>query len=114
MKDHLSIEQLILLEVYKKEKEPTTIDELVRSINAPRTTLVEHLNLLARDGFLTIGKEGRVKQYWPREEIREEFSNALSRLTAAYVSALDKIRSQELKELKKHSKTIEEKNADEN
>ncbi len=101
LKNHLSIEQLILMEVYKRENEPTTIDELISAVKAPRTTVVEHLNLLEREGLLSVSKTGRVKNYWPEKEVQEHFNNAFSSLTAAYIFALDKIRTNELKELKK-------------
>lgn len=99
LKDHMSVEQLILLEVYKKKGKPTTIDELINELNLPRTTLAEHIGALERDGFFRVEKEGRIKKFFPVPEVHEKIMTSLAQLRSMYVYALDNIHKRELKQL---------------
>jgi len=101
LKEHMSIEQLILMEVYKKKGKATTIEDLIDQLNIPRTTIADHLNSLERDGFLKVEKKDRIKKFYPVPEVHEKVMNSLAQLRSMYVYALDSIRKKELKQLEK-------------
>lgn len=109
LKEHMSIEQLILLKIYSKKAIPTTIEELQNEINIPRTSLVEHLRLLKRDSFIIEERDGKSKilKFYPVPEIAEKLYKALSNLSSAYVYALDHIRRVELKDIEEFKKDLE-------
>ena len=98
IKEHLSMEQLILFNIYE-EKKPKTIEQL-QGLGIPRTTLVEHLRLLQRDGLITESKSGRTLIYFAVPEIADRMKEALEKLNNTYAYALRFIQQRRLKELK--------------
>ena len=104
---HISAEQLILLHIYKKKSQATTIEELQKELELPRTSIVDHLRLLEQDSLLNKSKIGRVWHYYPIPEIAERILKALTELKSAYIYALHQIRELELKKLKEEKEVLE-------
>lgn len=100
LENYMSIEQQILLFIYESEGKPVTIEELQEQLHMPRSTVVDHLNALERDGFLEMRKEGRKKQYFQVAEISVHVKEALNKLNDAYVYALGFIQQRRLRQLK--------------
>lgn len=104
---HLSVEQRILLYIYNKKSQPTTIEELQKELDLPRTTIVDHLKLLEQDNLISKDKNGKIWNYYPIPQISEKIFTALSQLKSAYVYALTQIRENELKNLKEEARRNE-------
>lgn len=99
VKNRMSIEQQLLYAIYKKTGKSTTIEELVKELNVPRSTIVFHLQSLTRDRLVTFEKEGKEKKFYPVPEVHEEVYKGLAAMRSAFVTALTQIRKKELKEL---------------
>lgn len=103
LKEHISTEQLILMEIYEKEG-PVTIEELQKTLSIPRTTIVEHLRLLDREGLIEKRKNGKTLEYYRIKEIADKMKEALGRLNDTYVHALGYIQQKRLKQMKMSQK----------
>jgi DNA-binding MarR family transcriptional regulator len=104
LNDYMSVNQLILIEIYAKKDTSITIEELQKKIEIPRSTLVDHIESLKKDGFIIMRKEGRIKRFYPVPEISDKIFNSLQTLRLAYVNALGFIREKQLKEIEKVKK----------
>lgn len=99
LRGYLSIGLLIMDYIYNKQS-PTTIEELKMQLKMPRSTIVEHLKMLERDGLIERDKEGRILQYLPVKEISDRMKEAFLELKGAYLFALTHIQEKRLKKLK--------------
>lgn len=105
LKERLSKEQLILGIIYgKKAGIPTTIEEIVKELGIPRTTVMLHLNALEDTGLIEKDKKNKTIQYFPIREISQQIRDALDRLQSAYATALTFIHEKKLKELQEDKK----------
>ncbi len=98
--DYIGLDNLIMLEIYRKDNKPVTIKDLIKTLNLPRSTIVDHLRFLERDGLILVKKEDREKIYRGVPEIADRIEESLKQLNEAYVYALGYIRQKQLKELK--------------
>ena len=104
---HFNVEQQILLFVYNKN-EPLTIEELIKELKLPRTTIVDNLKILEKDYLISKGKKGKLLNYSTVEGISDKLLPALNQLKSAYISALRQSRENELKILKEEQKNLGE------
>jgi len=100
LKKHMTIDQLILLEVCKS-KNGKSIKELERNLQSPRNTIVGYLNTLERDDLINSKVVGRTKRFYPAiPELTKKLSSALENLKSAYIDVIRTIAKKQLKELK--------------
>lgn len=98
-KEWLDLDQRILYYIFQQDGGPVTIEEVKTELEEPRTTISEHLNYLAREGFLEVQKDGRTKNFYAQESVLDEVGETLTTLRSSLITALDKIKKRELEEL---------------
>ena len=108
IRDYFTVDQLVLLFFYENGNKPASIEDIKKHLNAPRSTLVDHLESLRIDGFLKVKKDGKMKYYGVDPDIMEKVGKSLGSLREAYVYALGFIRQKQLKEIRKFERVTNE------
>lgn len=106
LKDYLTVDQIIMYEICTPGSEPKTIEHLQQKLGMPRSTVVDHLDMLVKDGLVVVKKDDeRNKNFYViREDAGEKIKTAIEKLNQAYVYALGIVRQKQLKELKELEK----------
>jgi len=100
--DHLTREQIILGYICRrKANEKVTSEVIEANLNLPRSTTHDILMKLETFGLIKSKKEGKTKIYFADERFAQRILVALTNLQSAYAFALECIKSDIRKKVKK-------------
>lgn len=94
--EHLTKEQLILLDMCSKKSEgktPVTTDDIINDLKLPKSTVHDILHRLENVGFVKSEKKDKERYYEPDPRFYKKFLESLDSLKSAYSFALERIRS---------------------
>jgi predicted transcriptional regulator len=101
-KDYMKKEQLVLMHICrKKANEKVTSETIENEVNLPRSSAHDILMKLETFGLIKSKKEGKTKIYFADERFAQRLLTALADLQSAYAFALECIKSDIRKKVKK-------------
>jgi Mn-dependent DtxR family transcriptional regulator len=100
--DHLTKEQLVLMYICRKKTNERVTSEVIEAeFHLPRSTTHDILMKLETFGLIKSKKEGKTKIYFADERFAQRILTALTDLQSAYAFALECIKSDIRKRVKK-------------